>query len=84
MITELRQELSVSRQEVTDLKTMHAQELESTKTAQHREVCYSKGCTSMYVTIQDFIYRFKRLKITRLICRPKMLSYLQSVMRVLN
>ena len=42
MIAELRQELSVSRQEVTDLKTMHAQELESTKTTQHREVCYSK------------------------------------------
>ena len=56
MIAELRQELSVSRQEITDLKIMHAQELASTKSTLNREVGYFIDYTSMHVIIQGFVY----------------------------
>ena len=56
MIAELRQELSVSRQEITDLKIMHAQELASTKSTLTREVGYFIDYTSMHVIIQGFVY----------------------------
>ena len=39
IITELRQELSVKRQEITDLKTIHVQELTSTKNTLEKQVC---------------------------------------------
>ena len=39
IITELRQELSVKRQEITDLKTIHAEELTSTKNTLEKQVC---------------------------------------------